>query len=136
MKQYLKEKYASNRIYAVLIILFTVCITLNAILFLDYGRYHYSNSNSEPMNKTINVCMVERGETSYFSDRSFEIKAIIPGFTDIYEKVCSLFADADILGGWYLQAVLFLILLIIFLSLSVSLPDDFTLINRKIRLNN
>lgn len=118
-------------------LLFAMCITVNVLFLSTYNIYELLDKTSVIESWAIsesNVANKDSDNTTYFKV-SFLNKNNSYNET-ITKNVCSIFMIVAIPKG--ISLLLFLIIVFLFFSLTIFklLPDRWTLVNQKVRLDN
>jgi hypothetical protein len=126
------RKVISHTLFVLILILFAVSISIYTIL---YGTAS-NNNGTESILTTIDDPVYETARESDHNKLrdNLEYQIISTNKTDSNNKIFSLFFYNAI--PIYFQISLVVVLLIKFSSLFLLLPDDWTLINLMVRLND
>lgn len=118
-------------------LLFAMCITVNVLFLSTYNIYELPDKTSVIESWAIsesNVANKDSDNTTYFK-ASFLNKNNSYNET-ITKNVCSIFMIAAIPKGISLLLFLIIVFLFFFLTIFKLLPDRWTLVNQKVRLDN
>ena len=126
----------SNILLIIAIILFGVSITMYALLYGNYGAFNIYSASTAVEVKAVVESELEEAETD-----NIITNAVTNVVHRIYKvttssKVISIFSNAVISNSLYFQPILFIILMLLCSNLFIPLPDDWTLLNQKVRLND
>ena len=131
-----KNHLSRIRVYFIMF-LFVMCATMNVLFCSAYNLY-------ELLDKTtvIETCAIsESFVANEDSDITTNVKASFlnrsnPYNQTIAKNTSSILMNADIPRGISLFLFLIIVFLFFFLTLFILLPDRWTLINQKVRLDN
>lgn len=126
----------SNILLIIAIILYTVSISMYALLNSNYSAFNIYNVSTPAEVKSVVECEFKDVVTDSMIDDIINNIA-----NQIYKavsksKIISILSSADILVSIYFQTILFVIVMIFCSNLFIFLPDDWTLLNQKVRLND
>lgn len=125
----------SNFIFIIAIILFCVSITY-AFLYSNYGAFNICSVSTAAEVKAVVECELEEADTNHvITDTVTHVVHQIFKVTSS-SKLIKLLSNAVISNNVYLQPILFVILVILCSNLFISLPDEWTLLGQKVRLND
>lgn len=121
-----------------MIFLFLVaCLSLNTFFYVGYGNLNAYTDTSQPAVKTGNEYLMKMGDVGYyFLDQLFQEPSFNPKISELIGKGSTLLSYVAVLSNYLFQAVLTIVFFLILFSLLITLPDDFTLINQKVRLDD
>lgn len=114
-------------------LLFVMCLTMNVLFCGHYDHYESLDKTTAIETGTIseNIVVNEDGDDTTFFRDSFSNKNNANTET-ITKNLCQVIMSAAIPR----EAVFFFIIDFLFMTLSILLPDGWTLINQKVRLDN
>lgn len=125
----------SHIIALFVMLLFTMCLTMNVLLGGNYNLY-------ESLDKTTIIetwTISENVAANQDSDNTTDIKSLFLNNNShtetITKNICPISIIAAIPKGFSLFPFLVIVFLFIFLILFILLPNSWTLINQKIRLD-
>lgn len=128
-----------NRLFRIrtifILLLFAVCLTMNGFFFCTYNYYELLDKTTVFETWEISKCSSANGDdddTAYFKT-SFLNKNHSYDAT-ITKNICSIFFTALI--SKEISLFLFPVIVFYFLALFILLPNGWTLINQKVRLDN
>lgn len=117
-------------------VLFTMCLTMNVLLGGNYNLYESLDNTTVIETWTISESVAanqDSDNTTYFKPLFLNNK---DSHTEIITKsICPISIIATIPKGFCLFPFLLIVYLFIFLTLFILLPNSWTLINQKIRLD-
>ena len=117
-------------------LLFTMCLTMNVLLGGNYNLYESLDNTTVIETWTISESVAanqDSDNTTYFKPLFLNNKY---SNTEIITKsICPISIIAAIPKGFSLFPFLLIVFLFIFLTLFILLPNSWTLINQKIRLD-
>lgn len=131
------SKNRLSRIIALFVILlFTMCLTMNGLLGGNYNLY-------EPLDKTTVIetwTISESIAANQDSDNATDYQSLFLNNNNshtetITKNICPISIIATIPKGFSLFPFLIIVYLFIFLTLFILLPNSWTLIDQKIRLD-
>lgn len=126
----------SNIVFVIAILLFGVSITMYALLYGNYGAFNICSVSTAAEVKAVVGCEIDEADTNHVITET-----VTHVIHQLYKagsssKVIKLLSYAVISNNFYLQPILFVILIILCSNLFISLPDDWTLLGQKVRLND
>lgn len=132
-----KKNHLARIRFTFIMLLFAMCVTMNVFFFSNYNLYELLNRTTIFETWTISESVIDNddGNNATFFTTSFFIKNNYSNNT-ITKKVCSIFMAAAIPDGIGLLLYLIIVFLFFFLTLFILLPDGWTLVNRRVRLDN
>lgn len=131
------SKNRLSRIIAIFVmLLFTMCLTMNVLLGGNYDFYGLSDKTAVIDTWTISESIAANGD----SDNAVYFKSLFLNNNNshtetITKNICPISIIAAIPKGFSLFPFLIIVYLFIFLTLFILLPNSWTLINQKIRLD-
>lgn len=132
-----KKDHLSRISAFIIMLLFTMCVTMNGFFGSDYCPYELLNKTTvnETWASSESVVANEDGDNSTVFKASFLNKSNSYHET-ITKNISSIFVVAAIPHG--ISQLLFLTIAFLFILLTffILLPDEWTLINQKVRLDN
>ena len=129
-----KKKHLFHIKVSFITFLFAMCLTINAFFFSSYNFYELVDKTIAIETCTVSESIVSDGEgdnTTYYKT-SFLSKNN-SYYETITKNTCPIFMVEVILKG--INLLLFLIVIFLF-DLIILLPDKWTLIKQKVRLDN
>lgn len=120
-----------------IMLLFAVCLTVNVLFCGAYNFYELLGETtvSEPWAHSESIVTGEGSNDTDFVKAAFLNKNNSYNET-IMGNISSIFLIADIPEEMSLLLFLIIVFLLFFLTLFILLPDGWTLINHKVRLDN
>lgn len=136
----MEMNYNKNHLFRIkvsfIMLLFAMCLTMNVFL----GSSYHLNELSD---KTVGIETWEITESIASSGDSdntcFKISFFTPNKSfheNAVKNICSIPMPVDILEGIGLHFFLIIVFLLFFMTLFILLPNEQTLMNQKVRLNN
>lgn len=136
MERNKKNHLSRIRVYFIML-LFAICFTMNVFFCSNYNLYEsldgaavietWAISESIVINKDSDNTTY--GKSSFFNKNNSNNETIA-------KNIGSLFMIAAIPKGISLLLILIIVFLFFYLTLFILLPDGWTLINQKVRLDN
>lgn len=125
----------SHIIALFVMLLFTMCLTMNVLLGGNYNLYESLDNTTVIETWTISESVAANQD----SDNTTDIKSLFLNNNShtetITKNICPISIIAAIPKGFSLFPFLVIVFLFIFLILFILLPNSWTLINQKIRLD-
>lgn len=117
-------------------VLFTMCLTMNVLLGGNYNLYESLDNTTVIETWTISESVAANQD----SDNTTHFRPLFLNNKDshtetIRKSICPISIIAAIPKGFSLFPFLLIVFLFIFLTLFILLPNSWTLINQKIRLD-
>lgn len=117
-------------------VLFTMCLTMNVLLGGNYNLYESLDNTTVIETWTISESVAANQD----SDNTTHFRSLFLNNKDshtetIRKSICPISIIATIPKGFCLFPFLLIVYLFIFLTLFILLPNSWTLINQKIRLD-
>ena len=132
-----KKKHLSHiRVYFIML-LFAMCIPMNVFFCSYYNLYELLDKTTVIETWAISESIAANGDgdnTTYFKTSFLNKNNSYDG--TITKNICTAHMIAAILKGISLHLFLIIVFLFFFLTLFKLLPDGWTLINEKVRLDN
>jgi len=132
-----RKKNISKFLAIFIIILFALSISMNIIFYGSYSDYNIYGETAA--NKVKAITELEVGEEEAGNNISVNTssnKIFIRNVTDSTNKVISILERVFIPNNIGFLTLLFVIFIIFYPFLFIFLPDDLTLVNQKVRLND
>ncbi len=131
-----KNHLSHIRVYFIML-LFAMCLTMNVFFYITYNPYELLDKTTVIETWAISESIVVNED----SDNTTYIKASFLNQNNSYNEtitknISSILMTAAIPNGISLLLFLVIVFLFFFLTLFILLPDGWTLINQKVRLNN
>jgi hypothetical protein len=132
-----KKNHLSRIKVSFIMLLFAMCLTMNIILCSNYNPYELLDKTTVietwkiPENIVING---DGDDTTYF--RSSFLNENNSYTETITKNICPFLIMVAIPGGNRLLLFSIIVFLFFFLTLFILLPNGWTLINQKVRLDN
>ncbi|MHB8131729.1 MAG: hypothetical protein ACYDEX_22355 [Mobilitalea sp.] len=125
-----------NIIFIIAIILFGVSFTMYALLNGNYDEFNICSVSTATEVKAVVECEINEADTNHLITDT--VTHVVHQIYKVASssKVLKLLSNAVISNNFYLQPILFIILIIFCSNLFISLPDDWTLLGQKVRLND
>jgi hypothetical protein len=137
MKRRIKVDFERNIIFHAVTMFIIACLSINAYFYVGYGNLNAYDNTSQPAVKTGNEHLMKMGDADYyFLEHLFRQTSLISKLLEIKSKAAAPFADIAELGVFCFQIILIVIFFYFSLSLFITLPDDFTPVNQKVRLDD
>lgn len=132
-----KKKRLSHIIVFFSMLLFAVCLTVNVLFCSTYHLYELLDKTTviETWKVSKSIAANEDGDNTFFFKSPF-LNNNHPYDETITNKIFPIFMAAAIPKGISLLLFLIAAFLFLFLTLFILLPDRWTLINQKVRLDN
>lgn len=137
MDIYNKKNHISRIFIYFSMLLFTMCLSMYMLLCSTYNHYASLDKTTviEKWTTSENITPDDAGENAACSKASFLSKNA--SYTEtILKNICSILLISAIPKGISLLFFLIIVFLFFFLALFILLPDEWTLINQKVRLDN
>lgn len=132
-----KKNHSSHNRVSFNMLLFAICLTMNMLFCSAYNLYEISDKTTAIETWAISESIVadEGSDNTTYFKASFLNKNNSYNET-ITKNICSILTIAAIPEGISLLLFLIIVFLFFFLTLFILLPDGWTLINQKVRLDN
>jgi hypothetical protein len=137
MKRQMKADFERNIIFHTVMMFIIACLSINAYFYVGYGNLNAYDNTSQPAVKAGNEHLMKKGDADYyFLEHLFRQIPLISKLSEIKSKAAAPFADIAEPGVFCFQIILIVIFFYFSLSLFKTLPDDFTPVNQKVRLDD
>ena len=132
-----KKNHLSRIRVSFIMLLFAVCLTMNVFFYGAYYLYELSNMTTVIETRSISesITASDGGDNTTYSMASFLSKSNSYNET-IPKKICSIHMNAVIPEEIIPRLFLAIVFLLFFMTLFILLPDGWSLINQKVRLDN
>ena len=132
-----KKNHLSRIIVSFIMLLFAMCLTMNVLFYNSYNLY-------ELLGKTTVIETRANSESIVADEDSHNTTLVQASFLDktnsnnetITKNISLIFMAADIPIGISLLLFLVIVSLFFYLTFFILLPDGWTLMNQKVRLNH
>lgn len=125
-----------NVLFIIVLLLFGVSINMYALFYGNYSAFNIYSGSTVAEVKAVVECEKDETDTNHVI-----INSVTHVVHQIYKvasgsKVIILLSNAVISNNINIQPILFVILMILCSNLFMFLPDDWTLMGQKVRLND
>lgn len=125
-----KKNHLSRIRFSFIMLLFAIGLTMNVLLCSTYNLYDLFNQPTAVETWAVSESTDTNGDgdhTTYFKTSANET---------ITKNLSSIFMIAAVPKGISLLLFLIIVLLFYFLTIFILMPDEWTLMNQKVRLDN
>ena len=137
MKLTCKKKNLLNIKLAFIIMLLAICMSMNILLLGKADVYYSYEKITDYEVKSVAQSEPVEGDPGHISiDNTSYLQKPSPNKGTFTKKALSIFIDAALSNSTCLNIIFVIFCIILNLSLFISLPDDWTLINQKVRLDD
>lgn len=137
MYQKIKMNMKPDMILRMIFLFFVACLSFNTFFYVRYGNHNAYTDTSQPVVKTGNEYLMKMSDVDYyFLDHLFQEPSLKPMISELIGKGSALLSYVAVLCNILFQAVLTIVFFLMLFSLLITLPDDLTLINQKVRLDD
>lgn len=131
-----KKTWLSCIRVSIILLLFAMCVIINASFCGTYNIYELLEKTTVNETWAISESIITNGDGTVNFKSSFTKENNSDNET-IVRNICIIsMMDADISESTVLLLFLIIVFLFFYLTLFKLLPDEWTLINRKVRLDN
>lgn len=132
-----KKNHLSRISIFFIMLLFAMCLAMNVLFCSNYSPYELLDKATVIETWAISESVVANGD----GDSTTDFKASFLNKNNSYNEtisknICSIFVFAAIPKGISLLLFLIVVLLFFFSTFFILLPNGWTLINQKVRLDN
>lgn len=136
MKINKKIKYLSRIRFSFIMLLFTMCLTMNVFFCCNYNLYELLDRTTGIETRAISENVVSNGD----GNTAISVKGSFINNNNSYTETITknmypILMIADIPKGFSLLSFLVIVFFYFFFTLFILLPDRWTLMNQKVRLD-
>lgn len=124
-----KENHLSRIRISCIMLLFAMCLTIHVLFYSNYNLYELLDKTAVTETRAISESTVANGNGDNTAKNNSDTGTIT-------KNLCPILMIAAIPKGFSLSFFLIIVFLFSFLALFILLPDKWTLINQKVRLDN